>query len=84
VRATLVLPPGVAPAYLDAMHGLCLDCHRREEARAETGTPYLGLCTTCHRHRFDDREALLARVRTVTAGGEAARSGRFATKGLNP
>lgn len=35
-----------APSYLEAMHGLCRDCHQQEaQARAR---PELALCSTCH------------------------------------
>jgi Ni/Fe-hydrogenase subunit HybB-like protein len=36
-----------APSYVDAMHGLCVDCH--EKTAGDTPTrPDLALCTTCH------------------------------------
>lgn len=48
VRSTLGLPDGVAAAYADAMHGLCMDCHRRHEHEKAAAGPYLSRCTVCH------------------------------------
>jgi Ni/Fe-hydrogenase subunit HybB-like protein len=36
----------MAPAYLDAMHGLCQDCHAQQAAAQNR--PELALCKTCH------------------------------------
>jgi len=36
----------LAPAYKDAMHGRCLNCH--EEQAQEQNRPELALCSTCH------------------------------------
>jgi Ni/Fe-hydrogenase subunit HybB-like protein len=36
----------LAPAYKDAMHGRCLDCHETEAK--EQNRPELALCSTCH------------------------------------
>jgi Ni/Fe-hydrogenase subunit HybB-like protein len=36
----------LAPAYKDAMHGRCLDCH--EEQALVQDRPELALCSTCH------------------------------------
>jgi hypothetical protein len=36
----------LAPAYKDAMHGRCLDCH--EEQALVQDRPELALCNTCH------------------------------------
>lgn len=50
VRTTLPLADGIAPAYVDAMHGLCVHCHQvREQEKAAEG-PILSRCVTCHRH----------------------------------
>ncbi len=35
-----------APSYVDAMHGLCIDCHETESQK--TSNPLLGSCVTCH------------------------------------
>jgi hypothetical protein len=48
VRARLGLAEGVAPGYMDAMHGLCVDCHRVREVAQGAQQPYLSRCTTCH------------------------------------
>ena len=40
---------GMAPGYMDAMHGLCLKCHESEEKKM--GKPYrtgISNCRTCH------------------------------------
>ncbi|MEW5873407.1 MAG: NrfD/PsrC family molybdoenzyme membrane anchor subunit [Chloroflexota bacterium] len=48
--AALLAPQGsfaaLAPAYLDAMHGICLACHL-EQANVQND-PALGECATCH------------------------------------
>jgi Ni/Fe-hydrogenase subunit HybB-like protein len=36
----------IAPSYVEAMHGVCQDCHQ-QEAQAQ-GRPELALCSTCH------------------------------------
>ena len=36
----------VAAGYMDAMHGLCIDCHKEKEA--ELGRPHHHECATCH------------------------------------
>jgi len=48
VRSTLDLPARLAPSYADAMHGLCMDCHRRTEQERRAASPYLSRCTVCH------------------------------------
>ena len=83
VRTTLELPAGVAPGYMDAMHGLCLECHKREDALTAAAEPHLGQCTTCHRHRFDDRDTLMERTRAIARDGGSAPIDRVAARGLN-
>ena len=41
----------LAPSYLDALHGLCRDCHQ-QEAQAQA-RPELALCSTCHTQQQD-------------------------------
>jgi Ni/Fe-hydrogenase subunit HybB-like protein len=48
------LPPGIAPGYKEAMHGLCITCHARHEAAAQLQPPTLSRCPNCHRARTDD------------------------------
>jgi Ni/Fe-hydrogenase subunit HybB-like protein len=36
----------LAPSYLDAMHGSCLECHKQEAQKLDR--PELALCSTCH------------------------------------
>ena len=39
---------GIAPGYMEAMHGLCISCHKKnDEKRAEYG-PAFERCATCH------------------------------------
>jgi len=38
--------PRAAVGYMDAMHGLCIDCHKEKEA--ELGKPRHHECATCH------------------------------------
>ncbi len=49
---------GVAAGYLDAMHGLCITCHRQmvQKSPKEYG-PDFARCTTCHRD-FDATQLL--------------------------
>ncbi len=50
-----LIPPGTAikveqyaaPSYVDAMHGVCVDCHRRRSTQ-KTEWKKLSLCPTCH------------------------------------
>jgi hypothetical protein len=37
----------IAPSYTDAMHGICIDCHRQSDLRAEE-SKNLARCPTCH------------------------------------
>jgi Ni/Fe-hydrogenase subunit HybB-like protein len=47
IARTAALPAGIAGGYRDAMHGLCIECHRREDMRrAETATR--SRCAFCH------------------------------------
>jgi len=82
VRVTFDLPTGVAPGYADAMHGLCLQCHLREDEAG--GEPNLGQCATCHRNRFDDKDELIRRTRSVAQAGSVGGSGPATAKGMNP
>jgi hypothetical protein len=38
-----------AAGYMDAMHGLCVDCHK--ERAQELERPHHGDCATCHQER---------------------------------
>lgn len=54
VRITLdELGEGWAVGYVDAMHGLCINCHLLEEAKQKAPQPYLSRCINCHRERPD-------------------------------
>lgn len=57
--------PGMAPGYIQAMHGLCIGCHRDHEAQAEATEPYLSSCAACHREDFNDKNELLRRLNAV-------------------
>jgi cytochrome c553 len=39
---------GSAAGYKDAMHGMCIPCHRERAKDPELNRPDLGLCGTCH------------------------------------
>jgi Ni/Fe-hydrogenase subunit HybB-like protein len=39
---------GLAPGYMDAMHGLCLRCHTEQDGGHSTDAPTLARCSTCH------------------------------------
>jgi len=49
VKAKLDIPEGMAAGYVDAMHGLCVSCHMKEEAKQKAAQPYLSRCVNCHR-----------------------------------
>ena len=43
-------PDGYAAGYMDAMHGLCIDCHRRKLEKAPQDYPQgFADCGSCHR-----------------------------------
>jgi len=50
--------PGVAPGYKQALHSLCIDCHREHEATQGITEPYLSRCATCHRDQFGDEDEM--------------------------
>jgi hypothetical protein len=52
VQVTREGQPGMAPGYEKAMHGLCLGCHREEEAAIAVVDRYLSRCATCHRNEY--------------------------------
>jgi Ni/Fe-hydrogenase subunit HybB-like protein len=39
----------VAPGYMDAMHGICVDCHEREKENLAEPNDDFSRCTNCHR-----------------------------------
>jgi hypothetical protein len=47
-----------AAGYMDAMHGLCIECHK--ERAEELGRPRHGDCATCHRTTVEDDRQMLA------------------------
>ena len=47
--ATIKVEDYMAPAYADAMHGLCIACHEQIVAAGKTENAELARCTTCHR-----------------------------------
>ena len=58
------LPAGIAPGYRQALHALCISCHRAEEARTSR-KPYLSRCPACHRGAAAGDENLRAREGAV-------------------
>lgn len=76
IRPSADFEPGMAVGYRQALHQLCIECHREHEAPIETAgspaTEYLSRCTTCHRTEIPDRfEAPIPLLKTelVRAGG---------------
>jgi len=61
VKAENDLPPGVAPGYRAAMHGLCVRCHVDHEKAEAVEKPYLGRCAACHRGHSPGGEELRLR-----------------------
>jgi hypothetical protein len=51
----------IAVGYMDAMHGLCIECHK--ERGPELGRPQHGDCATCHRHAPGIESTILAHLR---------------------
>jgi hypothetical protein len=51
----------LAAGYMDAMHGLCIDCH--EERASELGRPHHGDCATCHHNAPGTEAAVVAHLR---------------------
>jgi Ni/Fe-hydrogenase subunit HybB-like protein len=46
---------GIAPGYLDAMHGLCIRCHRQLAEQQPDKYAHLDRCDVCHRE-FQDTD----------------------------
>jgi Ni/Fe-hydrogenase subunit HybB-like protein len=61
VQPRMGTEPGVAIGYRDAMHGLCIDCHRNEDAKQGAQEGRLSRCTTCHRSGATDGDELVPR-----------------------
>jgi len=75
-RAFVEAPParwGEAVGYMDAMHGLCVECHEREARLAPDQRPEnLDRCMTCHNVDWrDDVQRMQPRPRSAerVAGG---------------
>ncbi len=47
----------MAVGYMDAMHGLCIDCHEKEKSKLVEPKEDFDRCTNCHRHTagLDDK-----------------------------
>ena len=79
-RAFVEAPPprwGEAVGYMDAMHGLCVECHEREARMAPDQRPEgLDRCMTCHNVDWrEDVERMQPRPRSaerIAGGAEAA------------
>ena len=52
VKVKGTYPIGVAPGYKQALHSLCIHCHREHELAEGFKEPVLSRCTTCHRDQF--------------------------------
>ncbi len=69
---------GIAAGYLEAMHGLCIDCHE-EQMKLEPALhrPDFAKCRNCHRDASDETIRRLAPYAAPSAGLPAVRaSGR--------
>ena len=55
-------PIGVAPGYKQALHSLCINCHREHELAEGFKEPVLSRCTTCHRDQFGDENEMRVRA----------------------
>lgn len=61
VKGSIIPPPeegliGIAPSYVDAMHGLCIRCHEQlSQEQPEKYGEHFGRCDVCH-HDFEDRD----------------------------
>jgi hypothetical protein len=62
------LPPGMAPGYRAAMHGLCIGCHLDHEAEKGVDQPYLSRCATCHMAPVPQDEEIRLREGWTVAG----------------
>ena len=55
IRGSVVMPPeggirGFAAGYMDAMHGLCITCHKQKLAQEPAAVPQgFADCASCHR-----------------------------------
>ena len=67
---------GIAPGYMDAMHGLCIECHRQAEQglRPEL-EPHLGRCATCHTGTQQELQSLAPRPLSNAVETESSTSG---------
>ena len=50
----------LAPAYKDAMHGRCLNCHEQQALAQDR--PELALCSTCHTYYQEETDQTFASV----------------------
>lgn len=54
--AAITIEKYSTPGYVDAMHGLCVDCHKKQDA--EKTESKLSLCTSCHKNEVIDETVL--------------------------
>jgi len=67
---------GIAAGYLDAMHGLCIDCHEeRMKLEPARHPPDFARCRNCHRNGSDETIRRLAPYATPPGGVAAVRAG---------
>ncbi len=53
----------IAPSYMDALHGLCIDCHKKEKKEQEVSRENLDACTTCHQTTTGQARSALSPAR---------------------
>ncbi len=51
---------GLAPGYMDALHGLCIGCHERLEREQPEQYAHFARCETCHREYRDEQHKQMA------------------------
>jgi Ni/Fe-hydrogenase subunit HybB-like protein len=54
VHLTSVLLENPAPSYMDAVHGLCINCHREAAVKKPELGPDLARCVACHQESDSD------------------------------
>ena len=55
-EAVITIEKYSTPGYVDAMHGLCVDCHKKKDAEKEEDR--LSLCVSCHKNEVKDETAM--------------------------
>ena len=59
---------GLAPGYMNAMHGLCIGCHERMQREHPEQYAHFSRCDTCHREYRDEQHKMMAPYVRMPAG----------------